>query len=64
MWKFYRGLTLLGRIQIVKKFAISKFMSKASLILVSDDLINKLTHCSVVLSGKAMATEDQAFCSY
>ena len=38
MWK-WRGLTLIGKIQIVKSFAIPKFMSKASLIYVSKDLI-------------------------
>ena len=38
MWK-WRGLTLIGKIQIVKSFAIPKFMSKASLIHVSKDLI-------------------------
>ena len=38
MWKG-RGLTLIGKIQIVKSFAIPKFMSKASLIPVSNDLI-------------------------
>lgn len=38
MWK-WRGLTLIGRIQIVKSFAIPKFMSKASLIHVLNDLI-------------------------
>ena len=38
MWK-WRGLTFIGRIQIVKSFAITKFMSKASLIHVSNDLI-------------------------
>ena len=46
MWK-WRGLTLLGRIQIVKTFAIPKFMYKASLISVSEDLIkdvNKLLY--------------------
>ena len=37
MWK-WRGLTLIGKIQIVKSFAIPKFMSKASLIHVSNDL--------------------------
>ena len=41
MWR-WRGLTLLGRIQIVKTFAIPKFMSKASLISISDDLIKKV----------------------
>jgi len=46
MWR-WRGLTLLGRIQIVKMFAIPKFMYKASLISVSEDLIkdvNKLLY--------------------
>ena len=46
MWR-WRGLTLLGRIQIVKTFAIPKFMYKASLISVSEDLIkdvNKLLY--------------------
>ena len=38
MWK-WRGLTLLGKIQIVKSFATPKFMSKAALIYVSRDLI-------------------------
>ena len=38
MWN-WRGLTLIGRIQIVKSFATTKFMSKASLIYVSNDLI-------------------------
>ena len=38
MWK-WRGLTLIGKMQIVKSFAIPKFMSKASLIHVSKDLI-------------------------
>ena len=38
MWK-WSGLTLIGKIQIVKSFAIPKFMSKASLIHVSKDLI-------------------------
>ena len=46
MWR-WRGLTILGRIQIVKTFAIPKFMYKASLISVSKDLIkdvNKLLY--------------------
>ena len=38
MWK-WRGLTLIGKIQIGKSFAIPKFMSKASLTHVSNDLI-------------------------
>ena len=38
MWE-WRGPTVIGRIQIVKSFAIPKFMSKAFLIHVSNDLI-------------------------
>jgi len=38
MWK-WRGLTLLGKIQIVNSFAIPKFMPKADRIYVSKDLI-------------------------
>lgn len=36
------GLTLIGRIQIVKSFAIPKFMSRASLVPVSKDLIQEV----------------------
>ena len=45
MWR-WRGLTLLGRIQIVKTSAIPKFMYKASLISVSDLIkdVNKLLY--------------------
>ena len=32
MWK-WRGITLIGKIQIVKSFAVPKFMSKAFLSL-------------------------------
>ena len=42
MWK-WRGLTLLGKIQIVKTFIIRKFFrSKAALISVSNDLIKEI----------------------
>ena len=41
MWN-WRGLTLIGRIQIVQSFAIPKFMSKASLIPVSNELITEV----------------------
>ena len=41
MWK-WRGLTLLGRIQLVKSFLIPKVLSKASLITVTDDLIKEI----------------------
>ena len=41
MWK-WRGLTLLGRIQIVKSFIIPKVLSKAALIAVTKDLIKEI----------------------
>jgi len=41
MWK-WRGLTLIGRIQIVKSFAIPKILSKASLIPVSSEFIKEV----------------------
>ena len=41
MWK-WRGLTLLGKIQIVKTFIIPKFLSKAALISVSNYLIKEI----------------------
>ena len=41
MWK-WRGLTLLGRIQIVKSFIIPKVLSKAALIAVTEDLIREI----------------------
>ena len=41
MWK-WRGLTLLGRIQIVKSFILPKFLSKAALIAVSEELIKEV----------------------
>ena len=41
LWR-WRGLTLIGRIQIVKSFAIPKFMAKASLVHVSKDLIQEV----------------------
>ena len=53
MWK-WRGLTLIGRIQIVKSFAIPKFMSKASLIPVSNELIKEVNKelYSFIWNGK------------
>ena len=53
MWK-WRGLTLLGKIQIVKSFAIPKFMSKAALIHVSNDLIHDVNKelYSFIWNGK------------
>ena len=41
MWK-WRGLTLLGRIQIIKSFVISKILSKAAVIAVTDDFIKEI----------------------
>ena len=41
MWK-WRNLTLLGKIQIVKTFAIPKFMYRASVIPTSKDLIKEV----------------------
>lgn len=41
MWK-WRGLTLLGKIQIVKSFIIPKVLSKASLITVTEDFIKEI----------------------
>ena len=41
MWK-WRGLTIIGKIQIVKSFAIPKFMSKAAVIFVSNDLVKEV----------------------
>ena len=39
MWK-WRGLTLLGKIQIVKTLIIPTLLSKAALISVSNDVIS------------------------
>jgi len=53
MWK-WRGLTLIGRIQIVKSFAMPKFMYKATLIPVSSELnkeVNKVLY-SFIWKGK------------
>ena len=41
MWK-WRGLTLLGRIQIGKSFIIPEVLSKAALIAVTEDLIKEI----------------------
>lgn len=40
VWK-WRGLSLLRRIQIVKTFAISKFLFRASVIHISKELIKE-----------------------
>ena len=40
LWK-WRGLSLLGRIQIIKTFAIPKFMFRASVLPISKDLIKE-----------------------
>ena len=41
MWK-WRGLTFIGRIQIVKSFSIPKIMSKAGLIPLSSEFIKEI----------------------
>ena len=41
MWK-WRGLTLLGLIQIIKSFVIPKILSKAAVIAVTDDFIKEI----------------------
>ena len=41
MWK-WRGLTLIGKIEIVKYLIIPKFFSKAPLISVTDDLVQEI----------------------
>ena len=40
LWK-WRGLSLLGRIQIIKTFAITKLMFRVSVLLISKDLIKE-----------------------
>ena len=40
LWK-WRGLSLLGRIQIIKTFAIPKFMFRALVLPISKDLIKE-----------------------
>ena len=53
MWK-WRSLMIIGRIQIVKSFAIPKTMSKACLIPVSSELIKRLIENFIRLSGRAI----------
>ena len=50
MWK-WRGLTLLGKIQIVKSFIIPKVLSKAALITVTGDLIKEINSLIYRLFG-------------
>jgi len=40
MWK-WRNLSLLGKIQIIKTFAIPKLMFRASVIPISNDLVKE-----------------------
>ena len=40
MWK-WRGLSLLGKIQIIKTFATPKLMFRASVLPISEDLIKE-----------------------
>ena len=53
LWK-WRGLSLLGRIQIVKTFAIPKFMFRASVIPTSKELIKEVNSIlySFIWNGK------------
>ena len=41
MWK-WRGLTLIGKIEIVKSLIIPKILSKVAVISVTDDLIQEI----------------------
>ena len=56
MWK-WRGLSLLGRIQIIKTFAIPKLMYRASVIPISQDLIKEANSLfySFIWNGKDKA---------
>ena len=53
LWK-WRDLSLLGRIEIVKAFAIPKFMFRASVISTSKELIKEVNSilCSFIWNGK------------
>ena len=50
----WRGLTLLGRIQVIKSFAIPKILYRASLISTKKDFIKKINYLlySFVWKGK------------
>ena len=50
MWK-WRGLTLIGKIQIVKTFIIPKFLSKATAISISNDLVNEINRLIFIWRG-------------
>ena len=50
MWK-WRGLSLLGKIQIVKTFAVPKIMYRASVIPLSKELIKEANSISMDSSG-------------
>ena len=41
MWK-WRGLTLIGKIQMIKTFIIPKFLSKATAISISNDIVKEI----------------------
>ena len=53
LWR-WRGLSLLGRLQIVKTFAIPKFMPKAFVIPTSEELIKEVNSIlySFIWNGK------------
>ena len=62
MWK-WRDLTILGRIQIVKTFAIPIFMYRASLICVQKDIVIESTNYFLSLFGKGK-TKSNAYLLY
>ena len=57
MWK-WRGLTLIGKIEIVKSLIIPKFLSKAALISVMDDLVQEINKAYLPLHLEGQ-TEDK-----
>ena len=53
MWK-WRGLTLIGKIEIVKSLIIPKTLSKVAVISVTDDLIQEIKkNLPTALFGRA-----------
>jgi len=64
-WK-WRGLSLIGRIQIVKTFAIPKFMYRASLICVSKEILKKVNEIifSFIWNGKDKIKRSALICDY
>ena len=52
----WRGLTLFGKIQVIKSFAIPKILYRASLISTKKDFIKRINHLfySFIWKGKDM----------